>query len=85
MHEVRRGKHSLMTSVAFDYRIVAHRKGYENIRLADLTDQFNNASRQARAKHVCSPCEAGAACEALQSCLFTTSSCLLQPPRPGFF
>jgi hypothetical protein len=37
-----------MTSVAFDYHIVAHRKGYENIRLADLTDQFNNASRQAR-------------------------------------
>jgi hypothetical protein len=48
VHELGGGQ----SSVAFDYRIVAHRKGYENIRLADLTDQFNNVSRHARMKHV---------------------------------
>jgi hypothetical protein len=31
------GGHS---SIAFDYRIVAERAGYENVRLADLTKQF---------------------------------------------
>jgi hypothetical protein len=30
-------------NIAFDYRIVARRKGYETIRLADRTKQFNNA------------------------------------------
>jgi hypothetical protein len=39
------------SSVAFDYRIVAHRKGYENLRLADMTHQIQklvqlNASRK---------------------------------------
>ena len=29
------------SSIAFDYRIMAKRKGYENVRLEDLTDRFN--------------------------------------------
>ncbi len=33
-------------NVAFDYRIIARRKGYENIRLADKTKQFENAANQ---------------------------------------
>jgi hypothetical protein len=33
-------------SVAFDYRIIARRKGYEDIRLADRTKQFENAANQ---------------------------------------
>ena len=33
-------------SVAFDYRIIARRKGYENVRLADKTKQFENAANQ---------------------------------------
>ena len=36
VHELRHG-HS---SIGFDYRIMAKRKGYENIRLADKTKQF---------------------------------------------
>jgi hypothetical protein len=28
------------SNIAFDYRIVAHRKGYENVRLADMTEHF---------------------------------------------
>jgi hypothetical protein len=37
VHE-QRGGHS---SIAFDYRIMAKRVGYENVRLSDLTEQFN--------------------------------------------
>jgi hypothetical protein len=37
VHE-QRGGHS---NIAFDYRIVAKRVGYENVRLQDLTEQFN--------------------------------------------
>jgi hypothetical protein len=37
VHELR-GGHS---SIAFDYRIMAKRVGYEKVRLADLTEQFN--------------------------------------------
>jgi hypothetical protein len=33
-------------SVAFDYRIIARRKGYESVRLADKTKQFENAANQ---------------------------------------
>jgi hypothetical protein len=36
VHELGRGK----SSVGFDYRIMARRKGYEDIRLADKTKQF---------------------------------------------
>jgi hypothetical protein len=32
--------------IAFDYRIVARRKGYENVRLADKTKQFENAANE---------------------------------------
>jgi hypothetical protein len=38
--EVRELHHG-SSSVAFDYRIVAKRNGYENVRLADVTEQFN--------------------------------------------
>jgi hypothetical protein len=34
------------SSVAFDYRIMAKRKGYENVRLADKTKQFNDREIQ---------------------------------------
>ena len=37
--EVRELRHGT-SDVAFDYRIMAHRKGYENIRLADMTERF---------------------------------------------
>ena len=30
------------SSVAFDYRVVARRKGFENVRLADRTERFNS-------------------------------------------
>jgi len=33
-------------SVTFDYRIIAKRKNYENVRLADLTEQFKKLERQ---------------------------------------
>jgi hypothetical protein len=36
------------SAVAFDYRIVAHRRGYENIRLADLTARFQKRPLQPR-------------------------------------
>ncbi len=38
------------SNIAFDYRIVARRKGYENIRLADKTKEFteNKLKRQAQ-------------------------------------
>jgi len=34
------------SNVAFDYRIVAKRAGYENVRLADLTDKVNKLDAQ---------------------------------------
>jgi hypothetical protein len=34
------------SDVGFDYRIVAKRVGYENVRLADLTEQFNKQEAQ---------------------------------------
>jgi hypothetical protein len=36
------------SNVAFDYRIVAKRSGYENVRLADLTDKVNRQDAQRR-------------------------------------
>jgi hypothetical protein len=33
------------SNIAFDYRVMARRQAYENIRLADVTEQFNNVSR----------------------------------------
>ncbi len=35
VHELHRGN----SNVAFDYRIVALRRGYENVRLEDMTEQ----------------------------------------------
>jgi hypothetical protein len=35
------------SSVAFDYRIVARRKGYENVRLTDVTDSSYEKIRAA--------------------------------------
>ena len=43
VHELRGGK----SSVDFDYRIVARRRGYETVRLADVTGQVSGPSRQA--------------------------------------
>ena len=37
MHELGGGN----SSIAFDYRIMAKRAGYENVRLADLTEESN--------------------------------------------
>jgi len=37
------GGHS---SIAFDYRIVAKRSGYENVRLADVTEQYKKMAEQ---------------------------------------
>ena len=34
------------SSVAFDYRIVAKRSGYENVRLEDVTQQYNRLEAQ---------------------------------------
>jgi hypothetical protein len=36
------------SSIAFDYRIMAKRKGYENVRLEDLTGRFRQPVRPAR-------------------------------------
>jgi hypothetical protein len=33
------------SSIAFDYRIAARRKGYENIRMADVTEHMNQLQR----------------------------------------
>ena len=41
-----RGGHS---NVAFDYRIMARRSGYENIRLADVTERYQKMESQRRA------------------------------------
>ena len=45
-----------VSSIAFDYRIMAHRKGYEAIRLADNTERFARLERKgppvARPPHV---------------------------------
>jgi hypothetical protein len=38
------------SSIAFDYRIMAKRKGYENIRLADKTEAFRRPDSPTRAK-----------------------------------
>ena len=35
-------------NIAFDYRIVARRKGYENVRLADRTKQFDRVINEPR-------------------------------------
>jgi hypothetical protein len=35
-----------VSSIAFDYRIMAHRKGYEAIRLADNTERFARLERK---------------------------------------
>jgi hypothetical protein len=37
------------SDVAFDYRIVARRKGYENVRMEDVTEQLNKAKEQVEA------------------------------------
>jgi hypothetical protein len=36
------------SSIGFDYRIMAKRKGYENVRLADKTKQFGDQETQFR-------------------------------------
>lgn len=44
VHELGGGK----ANVSFDYRIMARRKGYESVRLADKTKQFDNAVNEPR-------------------------------------
>jgi hypothetical protein len=39
------------SSIAFDYRIMAKRKGYENVRLEDLTDRFKRPEAPLRKTH----------------------------------
>jgi hypothetical protein len=34
------------SSIAFDYRIMAKRRGYENVRLADVTEQYKKMEQQ---------------------------------------
>jgi len=36
------------SSIAFDYRIVAKRVGYENVRLADVTERFNQQEERSK-------------------------------------
>lgn len=42
VHELRGG----ISNVAFDFRIMAKRRGYENIRLADKTERFNEMQKR---------------------------------------
>jgi hypothetical protein len=51
VHE-QRGGHS---SIAFDYRIMAKRKGYENVRLEDLTDLFKQRAAPRKKKRALRP------------------------------
>jgi hypothetical protein len=39
------------SNVAFDYRIVAHRRGYESIRLADLTESLKRLEQRGGVRH----------------------------------
>jgi hypothetical protein len=43
------------SNISFDYRIVARRKGYENIRLADLTEALNRKHPKLKAPPVMPP------------------------------
>jgi hypothetical protein len=44
------------SSIAFDYRIMAKRRGYENVRLTDVTQQFNKReARRERMPHLVRP------------------------------
>jgi hypothetical protein len=47
-----------VSSVAFDYRIVAKRVGYEKVRLADVTERFNQ--QEARSKSMRRPARSSA-------------------------
>jgi hypothetical protein len=47
-----------VSSVAFDYRIVAKRVGYEKVRLADVTERFNQ--QEARSKNMRRPARSSA-------------------------
>ncbi len=47
VHELR-GGHS---SIAFDYRIMAKRNGYENVRLADVTAKYQQMEQQQKLRH----------------------------------
>lgn len=38
-------------NIAFDYRILAHRRGYESLRLVDETQRFRELAKQARTVH----------------------------------
>ena len=55
VHEQRGG----LSNIAFDYRIMAKRLGYENLRLADVTEQFKK--QEAQRKIVRRPAQPAAA------------------------
>jgi trimeric autotransporter adhesin len=44
VRELRGGR----SNVSFDYRIIAHRKGYENVRMREVTEQSNKLMAQAK-------------------------------------
>jgi hypothetical protein len=54
------------SSMTFDYRLVAKRTGYENVRLTDLTEQFNKLARNATSENAASGadlvCSEGSPC-----------------------
>jgi hypothetical protein len=68
VRELRGGR----SNVNFDYRIIAHRKGYENVRMRDVTEQSNKLMAQAT-KLTVSRAEADDIERRLRS---------LQPPHP---
>jgi hypothetical protein len=61
--------HGGHSSVEFDYRILAHRKGYENLRLQDRTEEENRARKRMEehsAHRVAAEQESGAMSHAMQ-------------------
>lgn len=46
------------SNISFDYRIVAERRGYENVRMADKTQLFENAAGLKRRRHPAAPLRA---------------------------
>jgi hypothetical protein len=47
VHELRGGS----SNIAFDYRIMAKRNGFETVRLADVTEKYQETERQQKALH----------------------------------
>jgi hypothetical protein len=77
-------------NIAFDYRIMAHRKGYENVRLADQTARFAKLAAQDKQEQRRSPVKlpassspaAGEMPERSQSAVSTRPVPPQRPPTP---